>query len=109
MMSVGLCAWDLVNAAERLRDRWAESSDEVRNADLWQPLHAASDRLREALQAEEDAETMLAVFLAWRHGGTALAAAPDGEIMAAGKLASELLDNLSTEVKRRTVEQLTRE
>src|SRR5574339_531415 len=45
------CAWDLVNAAERMRMRWAETTDpDTRNRDLWTPLHTAADVLRDRLE-----------------------------------------------------------
>lgn len=44
------CAWDLVNAAERMRMHWAETPDpDTRNRELWTPLHSAADVLRERL------------------------------------------------------------
>ena len=49
------CAWDLVQAADRMRDRWAEMVDpEARNRELWTPLHRAADSLREHLEMVAD-------------------------------------------------------
>jgi hypothetical protein len=41
-------ARDLMVAADRMRDRWAEADDAVKR-DLWRNLHARADDLREAL------------------------------------------------------------
>lgn len=40
---------NLVRAADRMRDRWAECDEATRNRDLWRPLHDAADRGGEAL------------------------------------------------------------
>lgn len=39
----------LVEAADRMRDRWAEATPDVRDNDLWRPLHDAADSVRQAL------------------------------------------------------------
>lgn len=41
----------LVAAADRMRDQWAEATPEVRRDDLWAPLHRAADAARAALTA----------------------------------------------------------
>ncbi len=40
---------DIVCAADRMRDRWAEADQETRTRDLWRPLHDAADRGGEVL------------------------------------------------------------
>jgi hypothetical protein len=42
-------ARDLLTAADRLRDRWAEGDDAVKQQ-LWRDLHTKADELREVLQ-----------------------------------------------------------
>lgn len=42
----------LMTRAENMRIEWAESDPDVRNRDLWQPLHEAADNLREALERD---------------------------------------------------------
>ena len=44
-------AWAVVKAAEAMRIRWVDADPEVRKRELWQPLHAAADALRERLEA----------------------------------------------------------
>ena len=39
---------DLLVAADRMRDRWAEGDDRVK-AELWTALHTRADDLREVL------------------------------------------------------------
>jgi hypothetical protein len=39
---------ELLVAADRMRDRWAEGDDAVRQR-LWRELHTRADELREAL------------------------------------------------------------
>jgi hypothetical protein len=39
---------DLLVAADRMRDRWAEG-DEATRTDLWRNLHTSADVLRDAL------------------------------------------------------------
>ena len=41
-------ARDLMLAADRMRDRWADGDEQVRTA-LWQQLHTKADALRDAL------------------------------------------------------------
>lgn len=43
-------ALDLASAADRMRDDWAESSP-ARQRELWSDLHAASDALRNVIDA----------------------------------------------------------
>lgn len=43
-------AHNLVHAADRMRDNWAET-DEVGKRDLWRDLHTRSDELSEVLPA----------------------------------------------------------
>jgi hypothetical protein len=42
-------ARDLLVAADRMRDRWAEGDDSVKGQ-LWTDLHTKADELRETLQ-----------------------------------------------------------
>jgi hypothetical protein len=42
-------AIDLLNAADRMRSRWADASPDVRN-EMWRALHTAADQLGEAIQ-----------------------------------------------------------
>ncbi len=46
---------DLVQRVDRVRDHWAEATPEVRDRDLWTPMHESADRLRDALRALDGA------------------------------------------------------
>jgi hypothetical protein len=48
------CAWDLVRAADKMRDDWAETTDpDQRNRELWTPLHRAAETLRDRLEVTD--------------------------------------------------------
>lgn len=79
-INVEAAAWDVVRAAGRMLDHWAESSGQVRNNDLWQPLHQAADRLRLELETSDTAETLLAAYLAAATEDGALTEASTGEL-----------------------------
>jgi hypothetical protein len=100
-INVDAAAWDVVNAAGRMLDRWAESSEQVRNRDLWQPLHQAADRLRLELETSETAETLLAVYLAAATEDGSLEAAPDADLKAAYAAAALVTVHVQWETERR--------
>jgi hypothetical protein len=43
-------AWAMVEAAEHMRMKWAETPDGERMGRLWTPLHTAADVLRDRLE-----------------------------------------------------------